>query len=200
MKSTENVLCAARNALPADWLGEMSAVAISETELYQRFPPVCFLPRSDVENDPAWKQIIPYLIVRNADKTRVVCYQRNGAENRLHDLWSIGIGGHISAADDPDHSGHLKTVVQNGLYREMSEELLHTPSARPDFLGIIHEEITQVGSVHLGLVFCLNVDEPETIRPGDELFRFSWAPREELNHRKLEYWSKLALQLSGITI
>ncbi len=79
----------------------------------------------------------------------------------------------------------------------MSEELIGIPSGSLQFLGLINEEVTPVGSVHLGLVFCLEVEGPEQIVPGEELHRFCWKSDLELAGLKLEHWSHLALGLAG---
>lgn len=199
MSPPEAILCIARDALPAAWLEEMAAIPMTEKAFYDRVPgsAVSFIPRPHAESNPAFKQIIPYLLIRSASGGRFGCYQRKGSEDRLHDLWSIGIGGHVSAVDDPEKSGDLRTIVHHGLCREMSEELLFEPSGEPRFLGLINEEKTSVGSVHLGLVFCLDVDESERLVPGEELFRFRWVTKAELDGLKLEHWSRLALGLTG---
>ena len=56
-----------------------------------------FAPRSEVETNPAYKQFIPYCILRHG--TRLICYRRSsaGSETRLHGLYSIGWGGHVNS-------------------------------------------------------------------------------------------------------
>lgn len=197
MSRNESVLCIERKALPEIWLGEISATYMTESTFYDQVPAsaIHFIPRPQAENDPAFKQIIPYLMIQSTRDDRFGCYQRKGTEDRLHDLWSIGIGGHVSADDDPQHSGDLKAAVHRGLCREMSEELRLQPSGNPRFLGLINEEKTRVGSVHLGLVFCLDVDDPGRVIPGEELFRFRWVTREAIDSLKLEHWSRLAMNM-----
>src|SRR3970040_1982991 len=52
-----------------------------------------FRRRGDVEEDPSLKQVIPYLIIRHRE--RIFLFQRStkGGEERLHGLYSIGVGG-----------------------------------------------------------------------------------------------------------
>jgi len=199
MSIHETILCIERAALPPSWVESMTAVALSEAAFYEQIPDrtVRFLNRKSVETDPCFKQIIPYLLLYDQVGNRFGCYQRKGTEARLHDLWSIGIGGHVSTHDRSSRSDSLKTIVSRGLYREMSEELIGIPSGSLQFLGLINEEVTSVGSVHLGLVFCLEVEGPEQIVPGEELYRFCWKSSLELAGLKLEHWSHLALRLSG---
>ena len=58
-----------------------------------------YRPRSQVEDDPSLKQIIPYVVFRCAES--VFCYTRGKSqgEARLHRLRSLGVGGHVSEDD-----------------------------------------------------------------------------------------------------
>ena len=57
-----------------------------------------YLPRSQAEQDAAFKQLIPYIVLRWRDQ--VFHYRRGagGTETRLQARRSIGIGGHILPA------------------------------------------------------------------------------------------------------
>src|SRR3972149_6052734 len=79
-----------------------------------------FSRRGDVEEEPSLKQIIPYLVVRRAGQYMLFRRTRAGSEARLHDLYSVGVGGHISKTD-VDGAGD---VVAAGLRRELEEELV----------------------------------------------------------------------------
>ncbi|HZQ46580.1 MAG TPA: hypothetical protein VFC07_06190, partial [Verrucomicrobiae bacterium] len=59
-----------------------------------------YLNRSEAELDKRYKQLIPYvLLICNG---RILRYRRGkgGQETRLHGLYSVGIGGHISEEDN----------------------------------------------------------------------------------------------------
>src|SRR5262249_47748236 len=58
-----------------------------------------YRPRSEVEDDPGFKQIIPYVVFRCSSE--VFCYTRGKTqgEARLHALRSLGVGGHVSEDD-----------------------------------------------------------------------------------------------------
>ena len=63
---------------------------------------ISYRPRSEVEEDPSFKQLIPYVIFRHRDaqgRQTVFQYTRGTGqgEGRLHSKRSVGIGGHISA-------------------------------------------------------------------------------------------------------
>src|SRR2546426_4017693 len=88
-----------------------------------------FRPRASMEEDPSFKQIIPYLIVRHRGRLFLVQRSTEGGETRLHGKYSIGVGGHINRGDV---EGALD-VIAAGLKRELEEELLirGTWQARP---------------------------------------------------------------------
>ena len=65
---------------------------------------ISYRPRSEMEQDPSFKQLIPYVIFRyktDDGETELFQYTRGGGqgERRLHQKRSIGIGGHISSVD-----------------------------------------------------------------------------------------------------
>ena len=67
-----------------------------------------YRPRSEMEQDPGYKQLIPYVIFSYTDqrgREHLFRYTRGTGqgEQRLHSKRSIGIGGHISS-DDADGS------------------------------------------------------------------------------------------------
>jgi predicted NUDIX family phosphoesterase len=109
-----------------------------------------FRERAEMETDPQYKQLIPYVICFNdAD---IFVYQRSSKsdESRLRKKYSIGIGGHI---DHDDQGQSILHVVHRALLREVAEELgLSTTIEQYTLLGFIHDNTDNVGRVHLGLV------------------------------------------------
>ena len=103
-----------------------------------------YLPRSVAERDRAWKQVIPYLVLRDGERYFLMRRTRAGADRRLHDRWSIGVGGHLNPGD---------AGLRDGLLREWSEEI--DAAFIPDFelVGLLNDDTTDVGSVHLGAVY-----------------------------------------------
>lgn len=67
-----------------------------------------FLQRTAAENDPNYRQIIPYALLRHG--AFVFRYRRTvaGQDPRLHNKYSLGVGGHINRRDDLPftHPGH----------------------------------------------------------------------------------------------
>jgi len=112
-----------------------------------------FRPRRDVETDPSVKQLIPYAILKRGDE--VFAYRRGkaGGEKRLHDLWSIGVGGHISRED-----GDAGTkAYEVGFLRELDEEVQIVGDYHHRILGLLYDPRTPVGAVHVGVVHIVEV-------------------------------------------
>ncbi len=89
-----------------------------------------------MEEDPSFKQLIPYVLFRWTDADGTVHlfeYQRGSGqgERRLHAKRSVGVGGHISSIDA--EAGHLHHVYREGMRRELDEEvLIDTPYTETD--------------------------------------------------------------------
>jgi predicted NUDIX family phosphoesterase len=117
--------------------------------------------RGDAEEDPAWKQVIPYLALRDGDAIFLMRRSRAGGDVRLHDRYSIGVGGHVN----PEDGG-----VLGGLRREWAEEM--AAHFEPPFraLGVLNDDDNAVGAVHLGLVFSADAKgRPVEVRETDKL-------------------------------
>ena len=120
-----------------------------------------YRPRREVEEDPGYKQLIPYVIFRHfrAGQTTLFAYTRGSGqgEGRLHRKRSVGIGGHISA-DDAAMPG--ANVYEEGLRRELREEVIIDTAVRESCVGLINDDETPVGQVHLGVVHIFDVETP----------------------------------------
>ena len=148
--------------------------------------------RGDAEENPDFKQPIPYAVLRKGDK--VFAYKRliEGGEKRLHDKLSIGVGGHMNAIDGLNF---LESTIEN-LKRELDEELYISDSdLNIDIIGMINDDINDVGKVHLGLlsVIDLTEDAEVSVKEIDQLEGF-WLTKEDLKDQELleslEEWSK----------
>ena len=120
-----------------------------------------FRPRAEAENDPSWKQGIPYLVLRDGERVFLMRRTRAGGDERLHDRYTIGIGGHVNP-DDRD--------VVGGLEREWEEEI--DADFRPAFtpLGLLNDDDNAVGAVHLGFVYSADAaGRPVGIREREKL-------------------------------
>ncbi|QEL17993.1 phosphoesterase [Limnoglobus roseus] len=152
-----------------------------------------FQPRSVVETDPAFKQLIPYVILRCGDQ--LFHYRRgaSGNEKRLQALRSVGIGGHISE-DDAAGPADLYT---NGMRRELAEEVTIDCHFTERLLGFINDDRTFVGSVHLGVVHLLELDAAAARSNEDALTETGFASESQLwdERGEFETWSQFAFEM-----
>jgi len=199
VEKEEKVLCIKRTDLPPPWVAETAVIEMTAESFISALEaaPFHWIARSEAEADPVYKQLIPYVLLQTIDGLHTGCYRRSGTEQRLHDFWSVGIGGHINQNDCGTGEHSLSTIVKNGMEREMSEEFCSSQEeSHTVFLGVINEEITAVGHVHLGLVYRVHIGDIAGIVPGEELDAFTWIETERVFQKPLELWSKLALKLS----
>ena len=157
---------------------------------------VSYQPREEVEEDPSFKQLIPYCIFRHRDESGIVTvfqYTRGSGqgEARLHARRSIGVGGHISVADAAS-DGDLHPYAE-GMQRELDEEVCIDTVFRQRCVGLINDDETAVGRVHLGVVHLMDVDQP-AVRPREaDLLDAGFFPVESLFAQpdRFETWSRI---------
>ena len=158
-----------------------------------------YRPRGEMERDPSFKQLIPYAIFRHTDAQgrRTVFQYTRGAgqgEGRLHRKRSVGIGGHISSIDaGADGNGN---PYEEGMRRELDEEVsIDTPyTAR--CVGLINDDQTEVGRVHLGVVHLLDV-ERQTVQPREsEIIECGFRGVEDIlaDMDGFETWSQICMK------
>ena len=152
-----------------------------------------YRPRDEVETDPTYKQLIPYVVLRAGPLVFHYTRGHGSGEARLRALRSIGVGGHICEED-----GAASTdPYRQGLLREIDEEVtLDTPYTER-CLGLINDDATPVGRVHLGVVHVFDLARP-LARPRDPaLTHAGFAPLEQLRHERddFENWSRLVLDV-----
>jgi predicted NUDIX family phosphoesterase len=173
----------------AAWLGIRAAGATDLADLIRREG--TYRSRAAMEADPAWKQVIPYPVLRDGDDWYLMRRTKAGGDARLHDRFSIGVGGHVNPED-----GALDGDLTTALRREWHEELVvdFVPEFR--FVGLLNDDTTPVGQVHLGLVYEGDAaGRPVAIRETDKLsggFVASAAVAEVSD--RLETWSRIAFE------
>lgn len=188
----EAVMVVSKQLLPADWI-EREVEMLTDESILIKYLTNNFVwkPRSIAETDKNYKQIIPYMLTQYKDGS-FACYPRQGNEKRLHGLWSAGIGGHISKSDFDDRKNIYEIIVGSAI-REMNEEFIEPPVNELQLLGIINEEQTIVGHVHLGIVFLSKMNKKPL--PAAETKGLQWLSTNQMNKINLEIWSKLAFKL-----
>jgi predicted NUDIX family phosphoesterase len=143
-----------------------------------------FLDRPTAEISPQYKQIIPYVLIRHEDSYFLLQRTPKQTEARLHHKLSLGIGGHINP-DTPD--------LFDGLQKELEEEVEVVGDYDLTFVGILNDDTTDVGRVHLGAVYVLDAHQGEVNVRETEKMSGRWVERHGLaEHREaMESWSQI---------
>lgn len=185
--SAEQVLVIPRATIMADpgWLGLRAEGTSDFGTLVAREGR--FEARAEMERDRRFKQVIPYLVLRDGARYFLMRRTRAGADERLHDRWSIGIGGHLNPGDGD---------LGGGLRREWAEEVEadFTPEFR--LVGLLNDDTTEVGSVHVGAVFVADAaGRPVGIRETEKLTgAFADPEAVAAVSDDLETWSRLIFE------
>jgi predicted NUDIX family phosphoesterase len=184
----EHVLCVRREDLFPEgaWYGFIS----EGLERYQKVirERSFFMPRAEVEEDPGYQQIIPYVVFRHGDRYFLTRRLRASTEKRLRQLYSLGVGGHINPGDleqgDP---------IMDGLRREFDEEVVYSGSIEATLLGLINDDSSPVSKVHLALAFLVEGSSPEiTIRETNKLAGELLTLEEmRMYYLEMESWSQI---------
>ncbi len=153
--------------------------------------------RDQVEDDPSLKQLIPYCIFRYAadGEEQIFQYTRGvgQGEQRLHAKRSVGVGGHISTIDAETDSD--LRPYEEGMRRELHEEVVIETSYRERCIGLINDDETSVGRVHLGVVHLFDVDRPAVAPREDDILDAGFQPVSTLlaDLNRFETWSQICL-------
>lgn len=148
-----------------------------------------FQPRSLMEQDPTYKQIIPYLIFNYQDTYFLMQRQAKATETRLKNKYSLGIGGHIRAEDIQGND------IAGWARREFKEEIEYNGTYSVSLIGILNDDSNPVGQVHIGFVYLLTGDSPD-IKVKEELKSGQLTTLDECYTRydDLESWSQIVLE------
>lgn len=184
----EHVLCVRRDEVFPDgaWHGfideglERYQLVIRERSF--------FMPRAQVEEDPTYQQIIPYVLFRHGGRYLLTRRLKASSEKRLRQLYSLGVGGHINPGDldngDP---------VMDGLRREFEEEVEYRGDINASLLGLINDDSSPVSRVHLALAFLVEGSSPEirireTTKLAGELLSLD---EMRMYYLEMESWSQI---------
>jgi predicted NUDIX family phosphoesterase len=151
----ELILVVKRSALfpQGSWQGLQAVDAQEYTQLIQEHKE--FHPRSLMEQDPTYKQIIPYLVFVHGDRYFLMQRKAKISEARLQSKFSLGIGGHINQEDLVDGN------IANWARREFEEEVAYSGTYTIEPLGILNDDSNDVGKVHVGFVYLLHGDSAD---------------------------------------
>ena len=145
-----------------------------------------YVSRPDAETDRSMKQIIPYLVLVEGDRIFLMKRTRAGGDARLHDLYSIGVGGHLNPGDGG---------ILGGLAREWHEELVADFTPDFEFVGLLNDDTVDVGMHHLGVVYVADAaGRAVGIRETHKLIgSFEEMGAVRAVYDRMETWSQLVL-------
>jgi predicted NUDIX family phosphoesterase len=154
-----------------------------------------FIPRREAENNPAYKQIIPYALI--AFEKTVLHYVRGkkAGEQRLVAKGSIGIGGHMNETDESLFAMD-EQAYRAGVEREVNEEIKIDTPFEDRIVALLNDDSTDVGRVHLGVVHIFRLKEPRVQKREAMITGLTFLTKEELMARResLETWSQICLE------
>ena len=152
-----------------------------------------YRPRVLVEDDPTYKQLIPYVVLKWGDELFHYTRGKRATESRLQALRSIGVGGHIEARD----SNLFEDAYREAMFREVNEEVDLQSAYEERCIGLINDDSTPVGRVHLGIVHVFELHRPSVRRREQALVRSGFASLRQLcmERGEFESWSQLVLDV-----
>jgi predicted NUDIX family phosphoesterase len=149
-----------------------------------------FLERNVAETDYKFKQVIPYVVVRHQDRCLLIWRTNQQTEARLHNRYSLGVGGHINNTDIPTTDSNL---ILTGMRREFTEEIAVEGEQSCELIGIINDDSTDVSRVHMGFVFVLQTATARytIMEPGK--YTAAWKTSAELagHYGQMESWAQI---------
>jgi len=155
-----------------------------------------FMPRSQAEADPAYKQLIPYVIMTCGGKYLSYVRGKRAGETRLVGHRSIGIGGHINPVDElPLFGTDFREVYSCAVEREVAEEVSVEASYTDRVVALLNDDSNEVGRVHLGIVHYWTLDSPKVSKQEQMITQMAFMSPDELQELRdtLETWSRLCL-------
>lgn len=158
-----------------------------------------FRPRNILEEDPSYKQIIPYAVICYGNEVYMFRRLNKQTEVRLHNKCSLGVGGHMNPYGDKIDIDYL----HHELEREMHEEVklgegCEIVDMKP--VGFINDDLSEVGKVHLGVLYHITVSNNHIEINETEKMTGEWVAISDLAkyYSNMETWSQLYCKLIGV--
>lgn len=154
-----------------------------------------FMDRGEAENDPDFKQIIPYALFHHEGAYLHYTRGKSGGESRLHAQGSLGVGGHINPIDER-HDPLGRETYLAGVEREIEEELHLGGTHQNRIVALLNDDRNDVGKVHLGVVHLFDLDSRDVTSAEDSLANLTFQPSERLQgdlYPTLETWSQFCV-------
>ncbi len=194
--SHERVLCFPRNVLSEEeWF---QGFRPDHGELFERIiisGKASFVERKKAEEDPSLKQLIPYVVMKHGERLLFYVRGNQTGEQRLRDLGSVGIGGHISVTDHSLFEREMRDIFFSGLKREVEEEVTVKSSYRERVKGFINDDSNAVGRVHLGVLIIRELVSQDVSKRERSITSLEFLGIDELRARRgrLETWSQIVV-------
>ena len=125
-----------------------------------------FKRRGDVEEDPTYQQIIPYILFNYQDPKKngagkyfLYNYLAKAGEQRLRNDPILGVGGHINKEDVKNG----EDILEVGMNREWNEEVSFKGKLDKKLIGILNDSRRPVEAVHLGMIYVFTGDGPNLV-------------------------------------
>lgn len=153
-----------------------------------------FMPRSQAENDPTHKQIIPYALIAHGGRVLHYVRGKKAGEQRLVSKGSIGIGGHMNDTDESLFAWD-EHAYRAGVEREVNEEITIGSKFTDRIVALLNDDTTEVGRVHLGIVHVFELETPDVHKRESMITNVGFLRKEELRARRdqLETWSQICV-------
>lgn len=150
-----------------------------------------YAPRDQAEYDRSMKQIIPYVVIRQEGRLFLLRRLSKQTETRLHDRLSLGIGGHINPSEQLGDG----SILEAGMFRELSEEVNVERIAKLQCVGILNDTSGGVSDYHVGIVYLLDAEGEVSVRETEKM-EGKWVTPEEVEDgfSQLETWSQIVFQ------
>jgi len=155
-----------------------------------------FMPRSAAENDPDYKQLIPYIIMGCNGKYLNYVRGKRAGEKRLVGNRSMGIGGHVNPIDA--NGGCLsqsEKMYFSAVEREIEEEVNVQTGYKDNIVALLNDDTNEVGQVHLGVVHFWDLESEDVTRREQMITQINFMTPSELRdvRESMETWSQLCL-------
>ena len=153
-----------------------------------------FLPRTQAENDSAYKQIIPYVLLAFQDRVLHYVRGKKAGEHRLVAKGSIGIGGHMNESDESLFAWDAQ-AYRAGVEREVNEEIKIDTQFQDRIVALLNDDTTEVGRVHLGIVHVFRLAQQKVEKREAMITNLAFLTKAELLNRResLETWSQICV-------
>jgi predicted NUDIX family phosphoesterase len=149
-----------------------------------------FISRDVAEHDFEYKQVIPYVVIRHQERYLLIQRTTEQTETRLHNMYSLGIGGHVNSHDASEESCN---AIISGMRRELDEEIRVDAEESCTLIGVVNDDSTEVARLHLGFVYLLTTTSPRYTVVEQDHYTATWKLPDEITHyyNEMESWAQI---------